>query len=209
VSYDDYEYKPPERPGRSAHDQVVTSGAWWGTLAFTLAMIWVAAHVPWVVAWLANSAVTAGVSCAMARWKRAWYAWLAFWVIVAVSMLNGLLKAATPLLDSSWSAASWILAWIIVWAWYWLVRIPRRHPPAPGPVTHVVHHHVFHAPGAVQLPGAAPAAGGVPVWTAESLPGTAVPPAGIPGRARRAIESRARPGALAARIRNRAGRIPR
>jgi hypothetical protein len=139
-------------------------------------MIWVAAHVPYVVAWLANSAATAGVSYAMARWKRAWYAWLAFWVIVAVSVLNGLLKAATPWLDSPWSSASWVLAWIIVWAWYW-------HPPAPGQVTHVVHHHVFHVPGAAQLPDSVPGPASMPAWTAESLPGAAVPPAGIPGRA--------------------------
>lgn len=122
-------------------------GAWCGAMAAAVAMTWLSAKVPYAVAWLVNSAVITGVSYAMARWKRAWYAWLAFWGIVAVCALNGLLKATTALLDSSWSGAAWLLAWAVVGCWYWLVRAPRRQPPeAPGEV-HVVHHHVLHPPG--------------------------------------------------------------
>src|SRR5208282_1381611 len=114
--------------------------------AVTCFMCWLSAKVPYIVAWLFNSAVTIGVSYAMARWKRVWYAWLSFWVIVAVCLTNGILKAATSLLDHPWSGASWIVAWVLVGSWYWLVRIPRLHPPKVPDVTHIVHHHVLHGP---------------------------------------------------------------
>ena len=108
---------------------------------------------PYLLAWTVNSSVTIGVSYAMARWKRAWYAWLSFWLIVAVSLANGLLKAATPWLDSPWSGASWVLALVIVWSWYWLVRIPRLQPAAAAVERREVHvfHHVIHH--GQELPG--------------------------------------------------------
>jgi len=131
---------------QSDHERVASSGAWFGALAVSLAMVWVAAKVPYFVAWLLNSSITIGVSYVMARWKRAWYAWLCLWLIVAVSLANGILKAATPLLDNPWSSANWVLSWLIGWSWYWLVRIPRLHPPKLPDVTHIIHHHVIHGP---------------------------------------------------------------
>jgi hypothetical protein len=140
--YDGYDGTP--RRGKSDHERVITSGAWLGTAAFTGAMCWVSAHVPYFAAWLVNTAVIMGVSYAMARWKQAWYAWLCFWGLALACALNALLKAATTWLDNPWSNATWALAWLAVGSWYWLVRSPRRQPPAPPQVLHVVHHVVHH-----------------------------------------------------------------
>ena len=163
---------------KSDHERIVTSGAWWGTLAVTLAMMWLTTVVPYAVAWLVNSVVTIGVSYAMARWKRAWYGWLAFWGIVAVCALNGLLKAATTLLDAPWSGVTWILAWLLASSWYWLVRAPRRQSPATPQVSHVVHHHVLHAPGGVTgtaIPAAEdPGWVSVPAASREAIPAAAM-----------------------------------
>lgn len=164
---------------QSDHDRIVSSGAWAGAFLFTVAMLWVSVKLPFALAWLINSAVVIGTSYLMARWKRAWYAWLCFWIIVGVCAANGLLKAATPWLDHPWSSASWIVAWVVVWSWYWLVRIPRRHPPAPPQVSHVVHHHVVHGVQGVQLPA------GVDV---TAVPGVVIPGEVEAGR-RREIEA--------------------
>jgi hypothetical protein len=67
------------------HGRVVTSGAWWGTIGFTAVMAWLSSKVPYAVAWTLNTAVVVTVSYAMARWKRAWYAWAAFWGIAGVA----------------------------------------------------------------------------------------------------------------------------
>jgi hypothetical protein len=195
--------------GKTDHDRVITSGAWWATAAFTALMAWLSVKVPYIVAWTVNTAVVCGVSYGMARYKRAWYAWLSFGAIAAVCAANGILRAATPLLSNHWSAASWVLAWITVWSWYWLIRIPRRHPPGHGD-THIWHHHVFHgAPGqAVPLPEWAD---DVPPAPGMTVPGevAGAPPPGVAGKMPKAIGGAAiqpsaftgRRGELAARLR--------
>jgi hypothetical protein len=145
---DGYGYDMPPRSagadGKSDHGRVVTSGAWLASMAAALLLTWADGRMPYICAWLLNTAAVLGAAYGMARWKRAWYAWLCFWALAAVCALNGLLKAFTPLLDSQWSSATWILAWLIAGCWYWLIRAPRRRRPAVPQEIHVIHHHVLH-----------------------------------------------------------------
>ena len=117
----------------SDHDRVVTSGAWAGAMAAAAVLMWADNHMPYACAWLLNTAVVLGTAYGMARWKRAWYAWLCFWALAVICAAEGILKAATTLLDAPWSNATWVFAWLLVGCWYWLVRAPRRQPPAPRP----------------------------------------------------------------------------
>ena len=130
---------------KTDHDRVMASGAFWGMFAASLFMAWLAVTVPYIVAWLINSAIMVSVSYAMARYKRTWYARVSFWLIVAVCATNGTLKAFTPLLNNPWSSANWVIAWVVVGSWYWLIRLPRHRAAEPA-VSHVVHHHVLHHP---------------------------------------------------------------
>lgn len=186
------------------HGRVVTSGAWFGALIVSGLLAIADLHMPFVLGWLLNSSVILGVSYFMARWKRAWYAWACFYGLVAVCLLNGLLKAATPWLDGSWSAGTQTLAWLLVGCWYWLVRAPRKQLPKAPDVSHVVHHHVIHGPGPTLPPGI----------DVTQLPGVVHQvgtdePIELPGRLPRAIEQAAvrpeafigRPGELSARLR--------
>lgn len=107
-------------------------------------LCWADAQMPYSFAWLLNTAAILGVAYAMARHKRAWWAWGCFWVLAAVCATEAILKAATPWLDSPWSNASWVCAWLLVGAWCWLVRIARRRLPAVLREIHVIHHHLLH-----------------------------------------------------------------
>jgi hypothetical protein len=191
------------------HGRIVTSGAWFGTLVVSALLSIADLHMPYILGWLLNTTVILGVSYVMARWKRAWYAWLAFWGLAATCLLCAILKAATPWLDGSWSSGTQAMAWLLVGCWYWLLRAPRKHPPKLADVTHIVHHHVLHHPDgrAVEVGQSGPARHGtvpaeldVTAWPAVSqrrqpiaLENLASRPGPFPGRLREVIRRRTRP----------------
>lgn len=173
------------------HERIITSGAWFATLAVSSLLAIADAHMIYILGWLLNTTIILGVSYAMAKWKRAWFAWLAFWGLAAICVLCGILKAATPWLNGDWSGGTQAMAWLIVGCWYWLLRAPRLHPPAPPIEQHVWHHHVVHGPD------------GQTVGWGQSMPGPvmggAVPPQVDQG-APKALESYAvHPGAFIGR----------
>ncbi len=174
--------------GRTDHGRVLDSGAFTGALIVSAFLAWADTKMPLLCAWLVNTAVILGVSWAMAAWKRAWYAWLAFWGMSVICVIDGCLDAVAYR-GTTAVAAVWPVACAYVFIWYWLVRSPRRQPPPPPQVIHVMHHGL---PGQV---------------TAVPVPVTAPGRKVITGRVIRAIESPASlPGAasrLASRTRKR------
>ena len=152
---DDYGYDPaPRRPeaAGSDHGRVVTSGAWMGALAGTSLLGLADMRIPGWCAFLLNWTICLAVCYFMARWKRAWYAWAAFWGMAAVCLLAGILTLA-GLMHGQLSAASWWVACAMVFVWYWLVRIPRLQPAVEAVErreVHVIHHVIHHGP---ELPG--------------------------------------------------------
>jgi hypothetical protein len=142
------------------HDRVVASGAWAGAIAVSALLAWADTKIPLLCGWLVNTAVVLSVCWLMAAWKRAWYAWLAFWGMVAICTADGCLDLAGAERGGLASGVVWLVAVIYVTCWYWLVRAPRQAPPEPPqPVQHVIHHHVLDPDQA--LPTARP----VPVPT--------------------------------------------
>jgi hypothetical protein len=110
-----YDDKPPAASGsKSDHERVVTSGAWLGAMAVAVFLCWAGAQVPYVCAWLINTAVILPATYAVARHKRVWYGWLCFWVLVVVCAAEGIMRAATSWLDSPWSNAARVCAWLLV-----------------------------------------------------------------------------------------------
>jgi len=137
--------------GKSDHVRVATSGAWWGAIIVSGFMAWADPQMPLFCSWPLNTAVILGACWAMAAWKRAWFAWLAFWGMAACCVADGV-SAALGLERSFSSAMLWLLASAYVTCWYWLVRAPRRHPPEPAQqAMHVIHHHVIHGGAAAPL----------------------------------------------------------
>lgn len=142
------------------HGRVVTSGAWTGLGLGVAALGILNGHMPHVCGFLLDWAAILAVCYFMARHKRAWYAWAAFWGMAALCVAGGIFQLA-GLMTSQWSEGSWAIGCAMVFVWYWLVRIPRLHPPKLPDVTHIVHHHVMHGPdgraidlGPYGLPGA-------------------------------------------------------
>jgi hypothetical protein len=141
------------------HDRVINSGAWLGAIAAMGALGWLDMRMPAWCAFLLNWTVVLAACYAMARWKRAWYAWLAFWGMAAVCLAAGILQLA-GLMGGMSSAAVWWVASAVVFIWYWLIRMPRLRAAAAAVERreiHVFHHVIHHGP---QLPG----------WTAEVIP---------------------------------------
>jgi apolipoprotein N-acyltransferase len=65
-----YDDKPPAASGsKSDHERVVTSGAWLGAMAVAVFLCWAGAQVPYVCAWLINTAVILPATYAVARHK--------------------------------------------------------------------------------------------------------------------------------------------
>jgi hypothetical protein len=191
--YDDT--PPPPSGSKSDHARVVTSGAWLGALLVCAFPGWADAQVPYVCAWLLNSAVILPATYAVARHKRVWYGWACFWVLAAVCAAAGIMRAATSWLDSPWSNAAWVCGWLFAWAFYWLIRAPRRQEPAVQQVVHV-HHHVLHA-------GVQPGWDGAEV---TQVSGTGMHP--VTATSRKAIApAPLSPGDLGQRIGRLAGRI--
>jgi hypothetical protein len=155
----DYDYEAAPAAARTDHDRVVTSGAWIGAIAGISGLGWLDTHIPAWCAFLLNWTVILAVCYGMARWKRAWYAWLALWGMAATCVLCGILQLAGAM-DSQWSAASWWTACLMAFIWYWLIRMPRLHPVAEAIERHEIHvvHHVIHH--GQDLPG----------WTATGIP---------------------------------------
>jgi hypothetical protein len=161
---DDYGY---ER--KTDHDRVITSGAWLGFGLGVALLGWLDGHIPHLLGFLLNWTAVLAVCYAMAVWKRAWYAWAAFWGMAVLCVTGGIMQLL-GLLTSQWSTGSWVIGCTMVFVWYWLVRIPRLHPPAPLQVSHVIHHHVFHAPGAA-LPAPGDAVTQLPASQQAAVPG--------------------------------------
>ena len=177
---DDYGYEPARR--QTDHDRVVTSGAWTGAILGMALVGWLDMHLPGLLAWALEWAVILGACYAMAAWKRAWYAWAAFWGMAALCPLAGILRLAGAL-DSAWSATAWWLACVMVFLWYWLVRIPRLQPAVQAVARteiHVFHHVIHHGAG---LPSADVTQ--IPGWSAPSVTASARP--AIQGPARKAL----------------------
>jgi hypothetical protein len=155
-----YDYQPaPGRAARTDHGRVVTSGAWIGAAAATAALGWLDMRMPAWCAFLLNWTVVLAVCYGMARWKRAWYAWLAFWGMAAICPVAGILQLA-GLMGGMSSAAVWWVASAMVFVWYWLIRMPRLRGAAEAIERREIHvfHHVIHH--GQELPG----------WTAEAVP---------------------------------------
>jgi hypothetical protein len=164
---DEYGY---ERQRRTDHHRVVNSGAWLGFGLGVGMLGWLNGHMPHVCGFLLDWAAVLAVCYVMAAWKRAWYAWAAFWGMAALCVLGGIFQLL-GLLTSQWSTGSWVVGCGMCFAWYWLVRIPRWHP-APAPrETHIIHHIIHHGDARQALPGWAD---GVPAWGTQVIPGTTV-----------------------------------
>jgi hypothetical protein len=140
----EYDQQPPRD---SDHSRVVRSGAWLGAIVFTSAFGWLDTAIPHWLGFLLNWTVVLAVCYAMACWKRAWYAWLAFWGMAAAALLCGSLSLA-GVMKGDWSAASWVMACVIVFIWYWLVRMPRLQPTVQAVARTEIHvfHHVINYP---------------------------------------------------------------
>jgi hypothetical protein len=169
------EHQPGYPPARTDHDRIVTSGAWTGAIVFMLAFGWLDTKMPAWAGFALDWTAILAVCYAMACWKRAWYAWAAFWGMAVTCLLCGALALA-GVTSNQWSAASWVLACVMVSIWYWLIRMPRKHPAVLAALErheiHVFHHIVHHGP---QLPG----------WTAAEI--TTETAAPIPAPARKVI----------------------
>jgi hypothetical protein len=149
----DYDYEPAPRQASS----VILSGAWAGAIAGVAALGWLDTYIPHLAAFLLNWTVVLAVCYAMACWKRAWYAWLAFWGMAAACVLCGILQLAGAM-AAPWSGACWVMACVMVTIWYWLVRIPRLQPAAEPREIHVIHHVIHHGQAlpwqsATEIPG--------------------------------------------------------
>ena len=131
------------------HDRIITSGAWTGAIAGIAGMGWLETYLPHLAAFALSWAAVLGVCYAMACWKRAWYAWAAFWGMAATCVLCGILQLAGEMRGPA-PAASWGVACLMVFIWYWLVRMPRLQPAVQAVVRHEIHvfHHVVQ-----ELPG--------------------------------------------------------
>jgi len=155
----------------SDHGRVIESGAWAGALAGVALLGWAGSHLPHLAAFVLDWTVILAVCYGMAAWKRAWYAWLAWWGMAAACVSCGILQLAGAM-SGPWAGATWVMACVMVFIWYWLVRIPRKHPVVPDAGTHVYHHVIFHGQ---ELPGWASAeVTGGPPGTREVIAGTAV-----------------------------------
>lgn len=181
---------------------VTSSPAWWGIIPAGLLLIFADAHLPVMAGWALNTlAILSGAYVITAR-KRVWYAWAAFWGLAAICALEGILNLFTSVLSSPVSAATQVCAWVFLLIWYCLLRIPRRQPPAPPQVSHVVHHHVIH--GSVPRPGKA-AGQFITDLMPDSVPGT------VEGTSTRPAITRApaRPDPLARFLRSAQARVRR
>jgi hypothetical protein len=167
-----------EAAGMSDHDRVMSSGALLGTIAGMAGIGWLEIQLPALASWALEWAIILAVCCAMALWKRAWYAWAAFWGMAVLCPLAGILHLAGAM-TGQWSAASWWVACAMVFIWYWLVRMPRLQPAVQAAgrrEIHVFHHVIHHGP---ELAGwaAAEIDGGtaVPVSARKVTPGAITP----------------------------------
>ena len=139
-------------PSRKPHDELVT---WLVIAALAVGaavMWWWDNHLPGAVVAVLNPAVILVPSWLMARWKRAWYAWLAFWVLAGLYAVS-----AVVWLTAGWDPGSGLAAAggaAVLGVFAALIKMPRRQPPAVPETRHVVHHHVLHGPRgqAVELP---------------------------------------------------------
>jgi hypothetical protein len=145
-------------PDKNPHDELVT---WLVIAALAIGaavMWWWDNHLPQAVVGVLNPVVILVPSWLMARWKRAWYAWLAFWVLAGLYAVSAVVWLTGGWYPGSGLAVAGGVAVLGVFAV--LIKMPRRQPPAVPETRHVVHHHVLHGPGrqATEIPAAA--------WTA-------------------------------------------
>jgi hypothetical protein len=171
------------------HRRTIESGAWIGAMVVAALLGMLDRHLPHLLAFAVNWLVVLAVCYGMALWKRAWYAWLAFWLMAAICPVSGILQLAGVMTTMS-SDAVWMVACAVVFAWYWLVRIPRKQPEAvqDAQATHVIHHHVFHVPGAA-LPFEVPSGTVIPGELAGPAARSIAPPAGLMASARARVAS--------------------
>ena len=129
----------------SDHDRVLSSGAWLGAMAVMAACGWLDGHMPHACGFALNWAAVLAVCYGMAAWKRAWYAWAAFWAMAATCLVAGVLQLAGAM-AGPWSVACWCVASAMVFIWYWLIRMPRLQPAVQAVERREVHvfHHVIH-----------------------------------------------------------------
>ena len=132
-------------PSRKPHDELIT---WLVIAAIAIGaavMWWWDNHLPRAVTGVLNPALILVPSWLMARWKRAWYAWLAFWVLAGLYAVS-----AVVWLTAGWDSGSGLAAAggaAVLGVFAALIKMPRRQPPAVPETRHVVHHHVLHGPG--------------------------------------------------------------
>ena len=181
---DGYGYDDTPARRESDHDRVIGSGAWTALTVFALLMCWADARLPPWAAFLLTWALVLPVTFGMAAWKRAWYAWAAWWGLVALCAFTAVADLATGLLSRPFGLVSDVSAVVFVFLWYWLIRMPRRQPAVAASVSHVVHHHVLHpAPGWAGAEVEAPAAVGELGQVApRAITAGAVTPDGVAAR---------------------------
>ena len=152
------------------HDRIVNSTVGW-LLAFAcIPMWWWDYHFPsWVVAIL-NPALIIGITWGFSRWKRSAFSRALFWVVLVIYAASFAVQVCTAF--SGWEVASGFFttggAILLTLVWV-LWRLPRLRPAEPN-VSHVVHHHVVHAPGAILPPGADVLPGMVPQVARPAIP---------------------------------------
>jgi len=78
----------------SDHERVVSSGAWLGFGVGVGTLGWLDGHMPHVCAFLLNWMSVLAVCYFIAVWKRAWYAWVAFWGMAALCPIGGIMELA-------------------------------------------------------------------------------------------------------------------
>lgn len=186
---------------QSDHERVTTSGAWTGAIAGMLGLMAVDWRVAQWAAFMLNWTVILATCYLIARYKRRWYGWAAFWALTAACLISGILGLVGLMGGKYPSTAALLIGGVTVFIYYWLIRMPRLRPAVQTAAKVIRHeHNVVHVHHVV-IRGQQ-----VPQWTATQVsPGAARPLPQAP--ARRVITRAARrarghlPGAPRARAR--------
>lgn len=158
----------------SDHERVASSGAWLGFGLGVGALGILDTHMPHVCAFLLNWTFVLAACYFIAVWKRAWYAWVAFWGMAVLCPVGGIMELAGAL-SSQWSIGAWLLGCAMCFVWYWLIRMPRLQAAVQAVERHEVHviHHVIHhgqeIPGWSAAPVAAPSRKVIPAVAAKVI----------------------------------------
>lgn len=137
---------------QSDHDRVLSSGAWFGAFVFACLMGWIDAQVPRWAGFLVTWTVIIAVFYAIARYKRAWYAWLSLYATMALFLVCITLNLI-GVLNNNLSFASFVVAGIGLFIYYWLIRMPKLQTVAAKEIHHI-HHVVHHGlPNGYDVPG--------------------------------------------------------